>query len=156
CHYHHSVQIKISAVSRSKMKPHMNEHYCLALVKIARVFATTFASNSLIISQNDKAKISLNMLAVNRTFKKYFAGTLSLSHIRNLINISKYDDFVSTLNNGDCLKSIWILLVERRPDENLKYLKNIVEYYCLFCKLDLDHLLVQIHALYQLAYNPVE
>ncbi|CAG8630058.1 41416_t:CDS:2 [Gigaspora margarita] len=121
---------------------------------MAREFATTFASNSLIISQDDKAKISLGMPAVGRTFKsiqslnkpvtisdydflcrtkqkliplvyfiinheninemlrqEYFARTSSLSHMRDLIDISKYDDFVSILNNDDHLKSIWILLL---------------------------------------------
>ncbi|CAG8848303.1 34520_t:CDS:2, partial [Gigaspora margarita] len=208
CRYHYSAQIKISAVSQSEMKPHMDEHYSFALVKMAKEFAATFASNSFIISQDNKAKISLGMPAVGRTFKsiqslnkpvtvsdhnflcetkqklillvyliinsenmnktlhqdqlsiyiqpEYFVGTSSLSHIKDLIDISKCDNFVSTLNNGNCLKSIWILLVDRRPDKNPKHLKNIVEYCRLFRELDFDYLSVQTHAPYQSACNSVE
>ncbi|CAG8842891.1 41929_t:CDS:2, partial [Gigaspora margarita] len=43
-------QIKISAISRSEIKPHIDEHYCLMSVKMAKEFATTFANHSLIIS----------------------------------------------------------------------------------------------------------
>ncbi|CAG8724067.1 40586_t:CDS:2 [Gigaspora margarita] len=200
CHHHHLAQIEISAISQSEMKPHVDEHYYLTLVKMVREFATTFASNSLIILQDDKAKISLGIPAVGRTFKsiqslnepvtvfdhdfsrktkqkliplvyliinpentnetlrqgqlsiyirlEYFAGTLSLSHMRDLIDISKCNDFVLTLNNGDRLKSIWILLVDGGPDKNPKHLKNIAEYCHLFRELDLDYLSVRIHAPY--------
>ncbi|CAG8812815.1 1483_t:CDS:2, partial [Gigaspora margarita] len=56
--------IKISAVSRSEIKPHIDRHYCLASVKMARVFALTFTNYSLIISQDDKAKVGLGVPAV--------------------------------------------------------------------------------------------
>ncbi|CAG8790959.1 17590_t:CDS:2 [Gigaspora margarita] len=157
------------------MKPHVDEHYCLASVKMAREFATTFANYSLIISQDDKAKISLGIPVVSRTFryiqtfnesvtisdydffcKKYFVGTLSLTHIRDLINISKCNNFVPILKHRDHFKSIQILLVDIGPDENPKYLKNIVEYCHLFRELDFDYLSAQMHAPYRLAYNPVE
>jgi len=51
------------------MKPHIDEHYCLASVKAARVFAEVFADEAIIISQDDKAKVGLGIPAVGRTFK---------------------------------------------------------------------------------------
>ncbi|CAG8516623.1 4830_t:CDS:2 [Cetraspora pellucida] len=206
--HHYPAQIKVSAVSRSEMKFHVDEHYCLASVKMVRKFAVTFANHSLIISQDDKAKVGLGVPAVGRTFKsiqslsepitvsdhdfpcgakqklipsvyliinpentnetlrqgqlsiyvrpEYFVGTSSLSHMRDLIEISKCDDFAPMLKYSDHLKSIWFLLVDGGPDENPKHLKNIVEYCHLFRELDLDYLSVRTHAPYQSAYNPVE
>ncbi|CAG8839784.1 36143_t:CDS:2, partial [Gigaspora margarita] len=207
-HHRYPVQIKVSAVSRSEMKFHVDEHYCLTSVKMVREFAAIFANHSLIISQDDKAKVGLGVPAVGRTFKsiqslskpvavsdhdflcgakqklipsvyliinpentsetlcqgqlsiyirpEYFVGTLSLSHMKDLIEISKCDDFVPMLKYSNRLKSIWFLLVDGGPDENPKHLKNIVEYCCLFHELDLDYLSVRMHAPYQSAYNPVE
>ena len=51
------------------MKSHTDEHYCLASVKAARIFAEVFADETIIISQDDKAKIGLGIPAVGRTFK---------------------------------------------------------------------------------------
>ncbi|CAG8497475.1 9233_t:CDS:2 [Scutellospora calospora] len=175
-HHHYPAQIKVSAVSRSEMKFHVDEHYCLASVKMVREFAVTFANYSLIILQDDKAKVGLGVPAVvyliinpentNETLRQgqlsiyvrpeYFVGTSSLSHMRDLIEISKCDDFAPMLKYSDHLKSIWFLLVDGGPDENPKHLKNIVEYCRLFRELDLDYLSVRTHAPYQSAYNLVE
>src|SRR5438128_9423670 len=51
------------------MKSHTDEHYCLSSIKAARIFAEVFADETIIISQDDKAKISLGIPAVGRTFK---------------------------------------------------------------------------------------
>ncbi|CAG8642118.1 11724_t:CDS:1, partial [Scutellospora calospora] len=42
------------------------------------------------------------------------------------------------------------------PDENLRHLKNIKEYYKLFIELNLDYLTVRAHVPEQSAYNPIE
>ncbi|CAG8852584.1 186_t:CDS:1, partial [Gigaspora margarita] len=54
--------------SRDEAREHQYEHYCLASVKRAKQFAKTFASASIIISQDDKSKIGLGVPAVSRTF----------------------------------------------------------------------------------------
>ena len=46
------------------MKQHADEHYCLASVKVTQAFAEFFAGDSIIISQDDKAKVSLGISAV--------------------------------------------------------------------------------------------
>jgi len=51
------------------MKSHTNKHYCLASVKAARIFAEVFADETVIIFQDNKAKIGLGILAVGHTFK---------------------------------------------------------------------------------------
>src|SRR6266542_5951120 len=51
------------------MKPHVDEHYCLASVKAARVFFEVFADEAIIISQDDKAKVRLGIPTVGHTFK---------------------------------------------------------------------------------------
>ncbi|CAG8839514.1 36651_t:CDS:2, partial [Gigaspora margarita] len=153
------------------MKPHVDEHYCLVSVKMAKEFAATFANHSLIISQDDKAKVSLvyliiNLKNTNKTLyqghlsiyiqPEYFVRTSSFTYMRDLINISKCDDFVPILKHGDHPKSIWILLVDGGLDKNLKHLKNIAKYCYLFRELNFDYLSVRMHAPYQSAYNSVE
>ncbi|PKY35173.1 hypothetical protein RhiirB3_501455 [Rhizophagus irregularis] len=51
------------------MKSHVDEHYCLASVKAAKMFAEVFANEAVIISQDNKAKVGLGTPAVGRTFK---------------------------------------------------------------------------------------
>src|SRR5206468_3063372 len=62
-------KVGLVSVARTDMKSHIDEHYCLASVKAAKVFAKVFANEAIIISQNDKAKIGLGIPAVGRTFK---------------------------------------------------------------------------------------
>ncbi|CAG8821292.1 46399_t:CDS:2, partial [Gigaspora margarita] len=207
CH-RYPTNIKINAVSRSEMKSHIDEHYCLALVKTVKVFASTFANYSLIILQDDKAKVGLGVPAIGRTFQsiqsfnepvtvsdydfphrakqklipsvyliinpedtneslcqgqlsiyirpEYFVGTSLMSHMRDLLDISKHDEYAEVLKHDEHIKSVWILLVDGGPDENPKHLKNIIEYCRFFHELNLNYLSVRTHAPYQSAYNLVE
>ena len=73
--------------------------------------------------------------------------------MQDLINLtmnSKYDDILKASRH------IWILLVDGKPDENPRYLKNIKSYCQLFKKLNLDYLSVRTHASGQSKYNPVK
>jgi hypothetical protein len=67
--HHHPAKVGLASVARTDMKSHVDEHYCLASVKAAKVFAEVFANDAIIISQDDKAKIGLGIPAVGRTFK---------------------------------------------------------------------------------------
>lgn len=206
--HRYPANVKIAAVSRSEMNPHIDEHYCLASVKMVREFTSTFANHSIIISQDDKAKIGLGIPVVSRTFQslqsfnepvtvsnhdfphgakqklvpsvyliinpedtneslrqgqlsiyvrpEYFVRTSSMSHMRDLIDITKNDNYTQIFKCEGFLKSIWVLLVDGGPDENPRHLKNIIEYCCFFCELDLDYLSIHTHAPSQSAYNPVE
>ncbi|CAB4440919.1 unnamed protein product [Rhizophagus irregularis] len=68
-HHHHPAQVGLASVARIEMKSHVNEHYCLASVKAAKMFAEIFADEAIIVSQDDKAKVGLGTPAVGRTFK---------------------------------------------------------------------------------------
>ena len=57
--------------------------------------------------------------------------------------------------NGE-IQPIWVLLVDGRPDENPRHLKNIKTYCQLFQKFNLDYLTVQAYVSGQFKYNPVE
>ena len=66
--HHHLAWIAVARVSCTEMREHPNSHYCLASVKGAKQFASTFADVSIVISQDGKAKIGLRMPAVDHTF----------------------------------------------------------------------------------------
>ncbi|PKY20332.1 hypothetical protein RhiirB3_384800 [Rhizophagus irregularis] len=55
--YHHPAQIRLAAVKRNETNEHIDEHYCLALVKGVKSFASAFSQDVVLISQNDKAKV---------------------------------------------------------------------------------------------------
>jgi hypothetical protein len=67
--HHHSAIIANTSVSRSERNEHIDEHYCLASVKGIKQFAAIFPTYSVIISQDDKAKVPLGIPAVGRTFQ---------------------------------------------------------------------------------------
>ncbi|CAG8834561.1 38678_t:CDS:2 [Gigaspora margarita] len=68
-YHHHPAKVGLASVARTDMKQHVDEHYCLASVKAARVFAAVFASDTIVILQDDKAKIGLGIPAVGCMFK---------------------------------------------------------------------------------------
>ncbi|CAG8716866.1 16537_t:CDS:2 [Gigaspora margarita] len=134
-------------VEFGKMKPHVNEHYCLASVKSARTFAKVFADDAVIISQDDKAKIvadhdfpvgskmklipsvyliidpanSNNSLRLGQLSifvrPEYFVGTSSLTHISDLQSIITNQQFAGALIKEDKIKPIFVLLSAYNPVE---------------------------------------
>ncbi|CAG8765870.1 7007_t:CDS:2 [Cetraspora pellucida] len=60
---------KVTTVLRNEKAEHQNNHYCLASVKVVRQFASLFLIFSVIMSQDDKAKVPLGISAVSRTFQ---------------------------------------------------------------------------------------
>ncbi|CAB4489434.1 unnamed protein product [Rhizophagus irregularis] len=171
--HHHPALIANASVSRTEKNEHIDEHYCLASVKGAKQFAALFSTHSVIISQDDKAKVPLGIPAVGRTFQtiQSFQEPVTLPDhdfpvgmqqklipsVYLLINPSDTND---TFCNGQL--SIFvrpqyhILLVDGGPDKNPRHMKNIFQYCKMFCNFDLDYLSVRTHAPGQSAYNPVE
>ncbi|CAG8775471.1 30566_t:CDS:2 [Gigaspora margarita] len=198
----------VEFVSRSEKSDHPDSHYCLALVKGAQTFALSFSDYSVIISQDDKAKVPLGIPAVGRTFKsietvnkpvsipdydfplgskmkfipsayllinpkdtnnnlrsgylsiyvrpEYFVGTTAATHMIDLISIVNSREYDKFINIEGKVRPLWILIVDGRPDENPKFLKNIIKYSKFFCSIDLDYLSVHTHAPEQSSFNPVE
>ncbi|CAB4426249.1 unnamed protein product [Rhizophagus irregularis] len=66
--HYHPAWVAVAGVSRTETHEHPDSHYCLASVKCAKQFASTFADMSVVISQDDKVKIGLGVPAVGRTF----------------------------------------------------------------------------------------
>ena len=66
--HYHPAWVVVAGVSCTEMHDHPDGHYCLASVKCARQFATVFADKSVIISQDVKVKIGLEIPAVGQTF----------------------------------------------------------------------------------------
>ncbi|CAJ0643233.1 11507_t:CDS:2 [Entrophospora sp. SA101] len=154
--------VAVAGVSCAETRDHPNGHYCLASVKCAKQFATVFADMSVVISQDDKAKIGLGVPAVGRTFHTLQSvhepvcvadHDFPVGNLESLTLDPQYDDVLKT--NGE-IRPIWVLLVDGGPDENLRHLKNIKTYCQLFRKFDLDYLTVRTHAPGQSKYNPVE
>ncbi|EXX50499.1 hypothetical protein RirG_270240 [Rhizophagus irregularis DAOM 197198w] len=66
-----------------------------------------------------------------------------MQDLESLVLDPQYDDVLKT---GGEIRPIWVLLVDERPDENPRHLKNIKIYCQLFQKFDLDYLTVRTHA----------
>ncbi|GET58415.1 hypothetical protein GLOIN_2v1766467 [Rhizophagus irregularis DAOM 181602=DAOM 197198] len=161
--HHHPAWVSVAGVSHTETRDHSDGHYCLASTKYARQFATAFADNSVVISQDDKVKIGLGVPAVGNAQKlvlsvylitkpnesndelqteqlaifvrhQWSLGTSSLTHMQDLESLvldPQYDDVLKT---GGEIRPIWVLLVDERPDENPRHLKNIKIYCQLFQK----------------------
>ncbi|CAG8837658.1 15956_t:CDS:1, partial [Cetraspora pellucida] len=67
--HHHPALIGIANVSRSEKKEHVDTHYCLASIKASKTFASTFPNISVLVSQDNKAKVNVGIPAVGRTFQ---------------------------------------------------------------------------------------
>ncbi|PKB97079.1 hypothetical protein RhiirA5_433757 [Rhizophagus irregularis] len=150
--YHHPAIIANASVSRNKRNKHIDEHYCFTFMKGANQFAALFSTNSIIISQDDKAKVPLGIPAQKLIPSVYL-----------LINPSDTND---TFRNGQL--SIFIRpqyqvgtssathMIDGSLDKNSRHMKNIYQYCRIFHTFDLDYLSIQTYAPSQSAYNPVE
>ncbi|CAG8803547.1 31409_t:CDS:2, partial [Gigaspora margarita] len=156
-------------------------HYCLQIVKDAKQFASAFASYSVIILQDNKAKFPLGIPAVGKTFRTIQTAckpvevpdhdfpkgskqklipsvylTIDPEDSNDLLHNVKNTILSSKLKLEYEFKPILVLLVEGGPNENPRHLKNIKEYYKLFIELNLDYFTIKPHAPEQFAYNFVE
>ncbi|CAJ0841884.1 11266_t:CDS:2 [Entrophospora sp. SA101] len=188
-----------SALNDQLLRDNLLVTIVLHLLKCAKQFATVFADMSVIISQDDKAKIGLGVPAVGRTFHtlqsvhepvcvadhdfpvgngqklvpsvylmikpnesndelrtgqlaifvchQWSLGTSSHTHMQDLESFTLYPQYDDVLKINGEIRPIWVLLVDGRPDENPRHLKNIKTYY---------YLTVRTHAPGQSKYNPVE
>ncbi|CAG8808674.1 44283_t:CDS:2, partial [Gigaspora margarita] len=139
-----------------------------------------FADDTVIISQDDKTKVSLGISVVGRIFKTLQSinkPILVADHNFPVGSKMKLIHFVYLIidlaNSNDSLRLEQLLIFVRpeyfvgtlslthisdlqRSDENLKHIKNIIHYCNFFCKFDFDYLTIRTHAPGQSVYNPVE
>ncbi len=82
--HHHPTWVAVSGVLWTEIWNYPNGHYCLVSVKYAKQFASLFADASVIISQDDKAKIGLGIPAIGWTFHR-------LQSINEPISVADHD-----------------------------------------------------------------
>ncbi|CAG8796289.1 18542_t:CDS:2, partial [Gigaspora margarita] len=87
--YHHPAKVALASIARTEIKPHINKHYCLASVKAARMLAEVYVDDAVIIFQDNKAKVSLDVPAVGRTFK-------TIQTINEPVLVADHDFLVSS------------------------------------------------------------
>ncbi len=108
--HHHPTWVTVAGVSCTETRDHPNGHYCLTFVKCVRQFVTVFAENSVIISQDDKAKIRLGVPAVGQTFR-----TLQL--VYEPVNVADHD---FPLGNGQKLiPSVYLMIKLNESNDDL-------------------------------------
>ncbi|CAG8764523.1 12007_t:CDS:2 [Gigaspora margarita] len=126
--YRHPAWVAVAGVLHTDTQEHSNGHYCLVSVKYARLFASIFANMSIVISQDDKAKIGLGT-ACDLYMPQWPTGTSSYTHMQNLKSLMLDSQFNDILKFNEQIKPVWILIVDSGPDENFRYLKNIKSKY---------------------------
>ncbi|CAG8718047.1 15527_t:CDS:2 [Gigaspora margarita] len=93
------------------MKPHVDEHYCLASVKTARTLAKVFVDDTIIISQDDKAKVGLGVLTVGRIFK-------TIQTINKPVSVADYDFPVSS--KMKLIPSVYLIIDPANSNDSLR------------------------------------
>ena len=63
----------------------------------------------------------------------------------DLMTITEEESFHEFTHHEGSVKPIWCLLTDGGPDENSRFLANILKYLLIFKKLDLDYFTVQTH-----------
>uniref|UniRef100_U9UIM9 Uncharacterized protein n=1 Tax=Rhizophagus irregularis (strain DAOM 181602 / DAOM 197198 / MUCL 43194) TaxID=747089 RepID=U9UIM9_RHIID len=182
--HHHPAWVSVAGVSRTETRDHPDGHYCLASTKYARQFATAFADNSVVISQDDKAKIGFGVPAVGRTFHSLQSVNepvsvadhdFPLENAQKLVLsvylITKPNESNDKLRTGQLaifvrcqwslgtsslthMQDLESLVLDPQYDDVLKTSGEIRPIWVLL--FDLDYLTVRTHALEQSKYNPVE
>ncbi|EXX60137.1 hypothetical protein RirG_182680 [Rhizophagus irregularis DAOM 197198w] len=109
--HHHPAWVAVAGVSCTETRDHPDGHYCLASVKYARQFATVFADNSVVISQDDKAKIGLGVPAVGQTFH-------TLQSVHEPVSVADHD---FPLGNGQKLvPSVYLMIKPNELNDELR------------------------------------
>ncbi|CAG8712440.1 2022_t:CDS:2 [Cetraspora pellucida] len=87
--HHHPTFVGIAGVSRDERSNYVDKHYCLASVKNARQFAAAFEDFSVVLSQDDKAKVPVGIPAVGKHFR-------TMQTIREPVSIADYDFLIGS------------------------------------------------------------
>ncbi|CAG8611448.1 203_t:CDS:2, partial [Scutellospora calospora] len=123
--HHYLAWILVAGVSCTDTHEHPNSHYCLASVKCAKQFASVFSDMSVVISQDNKAKIADHDFVIG--FKQKLVpsslGTSSLTHIQYLDNLTIDSQYDSILKTGREIQPIWFyyLTIRTHASEQSKY-----------------------------------
>ncbi|CAG8834202.1 3988_t:CDS:2, partial [Gigaspora margarita] len=111
CHYHHPAKVALTSIARTDMKLHVDEHYCLASVKAIWIFAEVFTNDTVIVSQDNKAKIGLGIPAVGHTFK-------SKQTINEPVSVADHNFF--TGSKMKLIPSVYLVIDSANSNDNLR------------------------------------
>ncbi|CAH1757977.1 1541_t:CDS:2 [Entrophospora sp. SA101] len=105
------------------------QFHCCKSTPSSSQFTTVFADISIVVSQDDKAKIGLGVPAVGWTFH-------TLQSVHEPVPMTDHDFPAGSEQKpmGD-IQPICVILVDEGPNENLRHLKNIKTYCQLFSKV---------------------
>ncbi|CAG8805692.1 146_t:CDS:2, partial [Gigaspora margarita] len=103
--------LSVTGVSHDETKDYLDEHYCLASVKGTRQFAQAFLDSSIIISQDNKAKIGLGVPAVGRTF-------CTLQSVLEPVQVPDHD-FVYRINQK-LIPLVYFIIKPSEINDNLR------------------------------------
>src|SRR4051812_11725714 len=92
------------------MNEHIDKHYCLISVKSVKSFALAFLQDVVLISQNDKVKVSFGIAAVERTFK-------TMQTINELISVPDHDFSVSVKHK--LVSSVYLVINSNDTNDSL-------------------------------------
>ncbi|CAJ0852650.1 2716_t:CDS:2 [Entrophospora sp. SA101] len=109
--HHHPAWVAVAGVSHAETRDHPNGHYCLASVKCAKQFATVFADMSVVISQDDKAKIGLGVPAVGRTFH-------TLQSVHEPVCVADHDFPVGS--GQELVPSVYLMIKPNESNDELR------------------------------------
>ena len=109
--HHHPAWVAVAGVSRTETRDHPDGHYCLASVKCAKQFATVFADMSVVISQDDKAKIGLGVPAVGRTFH-------TLQSVNEPVCVADHD--FPAGNGQKLIPSVYLIIKPNESNDELR------------------------------------
>ena len=109
--HHHLAWIAIAGVSHINTREHPDSHYYLASVKYAKQFTSTFADVSVIISQDDKVKIRLEVPAVSHTFH-------TLQSVNEPITEADYD--FPTRSEQKLISSVYLMINPNKTNDELQ------------------------------------
>ncbi|CAG8463442.1 3857_t:CDS:2, partial [Scutellospora calospora] len=147
--YYYPTFIGIISISRDDMRNYIDEHYCLASVKNAKQFAITFADFTVVLSQDDKVKIPVNILAVGKHFQamqsinepvsvsdhdfpigvsqklipSHLSSTSAL-HMTDIVSLVSNENFFAIFKCNNEVKPLWVIIVDSGPNENPRHLKK--------------------------------
>ncbi|RIB02241.1 hypothetical protein C2G38_2228373 [Gigaspora rosea] len=104
--HHHPAFVGIAGVSKDERNDHLDGHYCLASVKNAKQFAGAFADFSVVLSQDDKAKVPVGIPAVGKHFR-------TMQTIHESVSVADHDFPI-----GSSQKLIPSVYLAINPNEN--------------------------------------
>ncbi|KAJ6639411.1 hypothetical protein Bhyg_12155 [Pseudolycoriella hygida] len=172
-----TVPVKLIKSTNDLHRQHSDSKFALTTIHHIEEIASILGPNEVtFISQDDKAKIPIELPAVAKQAPFEFCGfviishktviqfsrsskyssSTAFSHARDIENIYDKSEFIQFTHTASKPKPVFIDIVDGGPDENPRYEKVIQMYIHHFLKCDLDAVFVACNAPGRSAFNRVE